>query len=161
MRNIGCDIGYRTFPVGTYTSNGFYEYEEYQNIQTKTQNLIDNINNSIVKLSANDSMPKIEDMISICTKWLFEFLQIHPFVDGNGRIARLWMTYLLLPYFPFIINISSGLRENYILSLERKSFKELEATIIESINTHIKNARSRFIGQVFEKLSFVSYFQIV
>ena len=30
----------------------------------------------------------------------FEFANIHPFVDGNGRVARLWQTRLLMEYHP-------------------------------------------------------------
>lgn len=30
----------------------------------------------------------------------FDFVNIHPFVDGNGRTARLWQTRLLMEYHP-------------------------------------------------------------
>lgn len=30
----------------------------------------------------------------------FELVNIHPFIDGNGRIARLWQTRLLMEYHP-------------------------------------------------------------
>ena len=30
----------------------------------------------------------------------FEFVNIHPFSDGNGRVARLWQTRLLMEYHP-------------------------------------------------------------
>jgi Fic family protein len=52
----------------------------------------------------------------------FEFVNIHPFVDGNGRIARLLMNIGLISigYFPIIIPVV--LRNEYISSLQGKNF---------------------------------------
>lgn len=48
-----------------------------------------------------------------------EFILIHPFVDGNGRVARLITNFILLHYgFP-IITIAPILRAKYFNSLEK------------------------------------------
>jgi len=52
----------------------------------------------------------------------YDFVKIHPFVDGNGRIARLLMNIALINewYFPIIIPIL--LRQEYIDSLKGDDF---------------------------------------
>jgi Fic family protein len=53
----------------------------------------------------------------------FELVKIHPFVDGNGRIARLLMNIGLidLGYFPIIIPVV--IRNEYIYALKDKHFE--------------------------------------
>ncbi|MFR6330916.1 MAG: Fic family protein [Eisenbergiella sp.] len=41
-----------------------------------------------------------------------EFVSIHPFVDGNGRIARLIMNYILLSYDCLPISVPIEKKKN-------------------------------------------------
>ena len=47
-----------------------------------------------------------------------KFIQIHPFSDGNGRIARLLMNVILMKSgYPFIVNVTKKDRVKYLDSL--------------------------------------------
>jgi Fic family protein len=136
MKQLVDKLGYRDFQVGTHTNYGFKQYENFTKIQTKLQSLIDNLNEkhkNIKKLT-------IHIIVKSTAKWLLEFLNIHPFADGNGRVARLWMSFILLSLVPFTVSIPSGCRDKYIHALEHQSVDELENIIWLSIGQHMKNA---------------------
>lgn len=48
-----------------------------------------------------------------------DFVNIHPFIDGNGRIARLIMNLILLQYGYNITIVPTVLRAEYMASLEK------------------------------------------
>ena len=48
-----------------------------------------------------------------------EFVFIHPFIDGNGRVSRLLMNLVLLQKGYVIALISPALRAEYISCLEK------------------------------------------
>jgi Fic family protein len=49
----------------------------------------------------------------------YRYIRIHPFEDGNGRIARLFVNYILLRHgFPMIV-IPTSDRNNYLEALEK------------------------------------------
>jgi Fic family protein len=60
----------------------------------------------------------------------YRFVSIHPFDDGNGRMARLLMNMMLMQagYAPVIIPTHS--KEEYLLALEKADAGELEDFII-------------------------------
>lgn len=59
--------------------------------------------------------------------WLhYRFVQIHPFQDGNGRMARLIMSYVLAKHGAFPPIITIGNRDQYIDSLEESDGGNLQ-----------------------------------
>lgn len=65
---------------------------------------------------------EIIDSLEDIAKLHWEFVKIHPFVDGNGRIARLLMNLWLIHLWYFPIVIPMICRANYIHSLTGKNF---------------------------------------
>ena len=61
----------------------------------------------------------------------FKFVSIHPFSDGNGRISRLMMNFVLKDNdFP-LMDISYEKRTSYYNALERSNMKNDENIFIQ------------------------------
>ncbi len=79
-----------------------------------------------------------------------KFVYIHPFVEGNGRTARLLMNYILLRHgFPFISNVEFSNREKYHKALSdadlgfKRDFVNYIARIVERVIEINRNAREK------------------
>ena len=79
----------RQGPVGVIRENKiFYEAPHWQKVEMMMRTLFQYLNES-------DDHPLIKS-----SRFHFELAHIHPFLDGNGRIGRLWQTRLLMQYHP-------------------------------------------------------------
>ncbi len=74
------------------------------------QKLIKNINNAPIHST--------QDFILLAINTHFEFVKIHPFVDGNGRTGRLMMNMILKQFDLPPISINPKYRADYLRSLE-------------------------------------------
>jgi Fic family protein len=81
------------------------------------QQLIDNVNNRIDKVSG-------AEIIKLSADIHYNFVNIHPFGDGNGRTARLLMNYIQLYHGEPMIKIFTEDRAEYIDSLNETEDKE-------------------------------------
>jgi Fic family protein len=96
---------FRKSPVEVYiTETKTRSMPDWKVINTMMQELFDYLNNST-------------DIILLKSiVFHFQFVNIHPFIDGNGRTARLWQTRLLMeehPIFEFL-DVESMIFENRI-----------------------------------------------
>ncbi|KAK3596358.1 hypothetical protein CHS0354_037077 [Potamilus streckersoni] len=106
--------------------------------------LVDKYNEMIYEISKipeseENEEEKLQLSFKCASLFLFGFLTLHPFGDGNGRLARLLCSYSLLTFSPFptpIYNVfNSTVEEDYVQALvvARKDLK-----ISEMINTEDK-----------------------
>ena len=56
----------------------------------------------------------------------YKFVSIHPFADGNGRMSRLVMNYILFKYDCPLMLIKNNDRRQYFKSLEKSQLKHDE-----------------------------------
>ena len=62
-----------------------------------------------------------------------KFVSIHPFTDGNGRISRLMMNFILNKYKYPMLNIKYANRDNYYNSLERSQLTKKGYIFVQHI----------------------------
>lgn len=83
-----------------------------ESIERRLKVLINFVN---FELNSNSSdFDTFLNNIKIISIFFVEFLRIHPFIDGNGRCARILFNYLLSNFFIIPISIYSSTREYYI-----------------------------------------------
>jgi len=90
MKGLVADPGsLRHGPIGVIRENNiFHEAPHWKKVESMMQVLFDYLNES-------DDHPLIKS-----SRFHFQFEHIHPFIDGNGRMGRLWQTRLLMLYHP-------------------------------------------------------------
>ena len=79
------------------------KFESHHEIEERLRTIIDRYNTILTyKIKKNPmSFEKIQDMFKLASWFLFNFLSIHPFSDGNGRLARILYTYSMGTICPF------------------------------------------------------------
>lgn len=85
--------------------------------------LLNRINNEL-----NNKVIGDINVIKIAVDFKYNFLEIHPFVDGNGRTVRLLFNYILKEYGFIPVSILPEDNEDYYKALQnsnKEDFKEL------------------------------------
>ena len=138
---------YKTEPnhVETQTGEMFYFAEPIET-PAKMQELVEWFR---VKAESPEANP-----ILLAAEFHYRFVLIHPFDDGNGRLARLLMNFILMKFgYPPVI-IKNEDKDNYIAALEQANFTILEPFIkyigqnlIRSLEIMIKGAEGKDIEE--------------
>lgn len=84
----------------------------------------------------------------------YKFVRIHPFDDGNGRISRLMMNYVLLKHDLQPVVITSADKKNYLFALNQADVGNIDVFIeyiaeqvVWSLNIAIKAAKGENIEE--------------
>ena len=96
-----------------------------------------------------------EHPIVLAATFHYRFVRIHPFDDGNGRMARLLMNMILIRHGYTVAIIQKGERDQYIEELERADKSEDLAQFIDyiasccdyALNLHVRAARGESIEE--------------
>ncbi len=78
-------------------------------------------------------------------KYFMIFVTIHPFTDGNGRISRLMMNFVLHKSgFP-LLNVHYENRASYYNALERAQIKKQENIFVQWFFRRYIKAHERYL----------------
>jgi Fic family protein len=92
-------------------------FPDFKKVPTLLDALVKNVNDRIDKVTG-------EDIIRLSADIHYNFVNIHPFGDGNGRTTRLLMNYIQLYHNEPLIKIFTEDRAEYIDSLNETEEKE-------------------------------------
>lgn len=93
---------------------GIYQGSKVAHIAPPAENITSLMNDLFKYLKSKDELPLIKSCV-----FHYEMEFIHPFIDGNGRMGRLWQTVILMneypvfEYLPFETLISQSQIEYY------------------------------------------------
>ena len=136
---------YKTVPNNVRTSTGeTYYFTPPEQVKPAMSDLIDGYR----KEEAANEHPVI-----IAATFHYRFVRIHPFDDGNGRMARLLMNLILIKHGYTVAIIPVSRRKQYIEGLERIDKTEDLAEFIDyvaacseyALNLHLRAARGESI----------------
>ena len=139
---------YKTAPNNVRTSTGeIYYFTPPEQVKAAMSDLIDWYR---AKEQEN------EHPVIIAATFHYRFVRIHPFDDGNGRMARLLMNMILIKHGYTIALIRLEQRGEYIATIERAGqtdnlieFISYIASCCEySLNLHLRAARGESIEDV-------------
>lgn len=109
---------------------------------------------ALMKQFASEIPQKQEEMhpIAFCA-WLHERLvSIHPFVDGNGRCARLLMNLALIQSRYNIATIPPIVRNDYIFGLQEAQLKNNDEPFVNFISEMVLESQKEYL-RIIERLS--------
>lgn len=111
---------YKTGPNHVQTESGeIFKFAEPGEVSPKMKELMEWFNKEMKNPSLSIS--------SFLAELHHRFIVIHPFDDGNGRIARLWVNYVLLRFgYPPLV-VKSKDKRNYFAALQRADGGDMDA----------------------------------
>ncbi|KAK9778142.1 putative Fido domain-containing protein [Seiridium cardinale] len=91
-------------------------------VPSAMKKMVANLSTDLETARAN----KLIDPFSLAAKYSLEFVQIHPFQDGNGRVCRMLLNAILCKYAGVVVPIGETMleQEEYISIKKRASAEE-------------------------------------
>ena len=107
-------------------------------------------------LAAIEKMPET-DFAAIIAKYV-EMNIAHPFREGNGRSARIWLDLILKKELGPVVDWSLVDKTDYLLAMERSPIKDLEIkTVLKAALTDQVNNREVFMKGLDTSYSYEGY----
>ena len=136
---------YKTQPNSVRLPNGeLFEYTAPQEVPIKMQDLMEWYRDEQTALHP----------VTLAAMFHYKFVRIHPFDDGNGRVSRLLMNYVLLAHKLPPVVIKSSDKQNYLHALHLADTEQYEAFIryiaeqvVRSLEMAIKAAKGESIEE--------------
>lgn len=95
-------------------------------------------------LSSIDNMPQ-STFDEIIEKYV-EMNVAHPFREGNGRSARIWLDHILKTEINQVVDWSKVDKEDYLLAMERSPIKDVEIKVLlKNALTNEINSKENFM----------------
>ena len=138
---------YKTTPNNVITATGeLFEFARPSDVPARMQALVQWLEQSL----ASGETP----IISVLAKLHHEFVLIHPFDDGNGRVARMLVNYVLMHQgFPPII-VPTERKKDYLYALRLADAGEitdlenfLGTCVVRSLELGIKAAKGESLEE--------------
>lgn len=103
-----------------------------------------------------DKMPQ-KSFDDIIAKYV-EMNVAHPFRDGNGRSARIWLDLILKKELNLVVDWSKVNKEDYLLAMERSPIKDLEIKyLLKGALTDKVNDREIYMKGIDHSYSYEGY----
>ena len=136
---------YKTQPNSVRLPNGeLFEYTAPQEVPIQMQALMEWYRDEQTALHP----------VTLAAMFHYKFVCIHPFDDGNGRVSRLLMNYVLLAHKLPPVVIKSSDKQNYLHALHLADIGQYEAFIryiaeqvVSSLEMAIKAAKGESIEE--------------
>lgn len=146
---------YKTKPNYLYSpTNERIDFEPPEQVSRQMNELINWLNNHIDPPKRRKHKYDLHPLL-IATGFHVRFIQIHPFGDGNGRMARILMNLILMlcGYVPAIIKLEK--RKEYYTALNQSTMENLTPIAefvgmecINSLEMSIKAAKGESIEEI-------------
>ncbi|OAA46377.1 Filamentation induced by cAMP/death on curing-related protein [Metarhizium rileyi] len=110
---------YRTVVVGAGTTN----FTVPQFVPRKMEEMCAALKEELIEAENKGTI----DPFSVASKYSLEFVQIHPFQDGNGRMCRMILNAILCRYAGVIVPIGEESEERTVyMGIKRRASQEME-----------------------------------
>lgn len=107
-------------------------------------------------LSSIDNMPQ-STFDEIIEKYV-EMNVAHPFRDGNGRSARIWLDHILKTEINQVVDWSKVDKEDYLLAMERSPIKDVEIKVLlKNALTNEINSKENFMKGIDHSYHYEGY----
>lgn len=93
------------------------------------------------------------DPVELAAFTHLQIAKIHPFIDGNGRLARLLMNYQLISHGFLPVSISVKQKEEYFNSLEEFKVNKNDEPFKKMLNELLNKKYDRFIDLINQHLN--------